>query len=176
MNTKLISNTRPKSLPNFPELEMGKRNRIFTRHFTNLHLWLSQDEISLLSWLCYHPELRADNTIKYSEMLLKQYSRAVKFAFDEYDTNNYCNISVVVARLRIIFKQLIEKGLLLPADGLHMINPMITYNPSVVNNKNYTVFMKEYQEASPDQVVNKFSILVRKFLESKKKNYTYGKR
>jgi len=66
MNTKLISSSRTKSLPKFPELQTGKTRRVMTKHFTNLSLWLPHDELQLLNFLCYDNDTLANNTFLYS--------------------------------------------------------------------------------------------------------------
>ena len=45
MNTKLITGTKPKKELNLPKLTADKRNRVITKHFTNLAMYLERNDI-----------------------------------------------------------------------------------------------------------------------------------
>ena len=36
-----------------PDLKIGNRNRMLTKHFTNFCLVLDRDSLGLFAWLCY---------------------------------------------------------------------------------------------------------------------------
>ena len=57
MNTKLITGTKPKKELNLPKLTADKRNRVVTKHFTNLAMYLERNELSLLNWLVYQSDV-----------------------------------------------------------------------------------------------------------------------
>jgi len=179
MNSKLIQNTKTKSLPHFPELSTGKHRRVFSRHFTNLSLWLPHDELQLLNFLCYDNDTLANNTFLYSTQLLNRFIAAVKEANLVYD-GGYMTLKNLTHTRRCL-KNLIERGLILQTGTKNklMISPMLTYNCDILNNKKYKEIQDLYQNinvTSASLITNKFSILVSEFLESKKKNYKYQKR
>jgi len=175
MNPKLISSSRTKSLPNFPVLKVGNHRRCFSKHFTNLPLWLSADEVAMINWLCYR--LSADNTFEHSTKLLNQYSMSILEARDEYKSVEY-GLKTITTAARRCMRGLIEKGLILHTNkrGVFMVNPMLTYECDVVNKKAYNEIMEVYQSGDVDKVVELFSKLVSNFLQSKKKNYIYGRK
>lgn len=177
MNTSIISKTKTKNLPYFPVLKVGKYRRVFSKHFTNTSLWLSPSESCLLNWYCY--QAKADNTFKYSTHGLEQIRLSYIRANAEYngikETNPYR-----LPQLRQALLNLIEIGLILPTNQRHifMINPILTYNVDIITVKQYNELQEYYQTLSADntiKLVEYFSNLVSQFLESKKKNYTYGK-
>lgn len=177
MNSAIVSKTKTKSLPNFPVLSVGKTKRVFTRHFCNLALWLSPDEFALLSFLVYSAS--ADNTIKYSTRLLEKFIEAGNQALCEYvhpDCENLFSRNLILRRKS--FVSLVEKGLLLHTAKRHyfLINPMLTYESQIINNKQYEEFQKYYQGRSAEEITKEFTILAASFLESKKPNYKYGKK
>jgi len=175
MNPKPISSSRTKSLPNFPVLKVGKHRRVTTKHFTNLPLWLPSDELEVISFVIYR--LKADNTFKYSTELLNQLLAARLQARMEYDRKGWYS-PLVLAGARKALKSLIERGLILHTDrkGHLMVNPMLTYECDIISKKSYNEIMEVYQGGDVNKVVELFSSLVSTFLESKKKNYIYGKR
>jgi len=177
MNHKLISSSRTKSLPNFPVLKVGKHRRVMTKHFTNLPLWLSHDEVAMINWLVYR--LSADNTFEHSTKLLNQYSMSILEARDEYKSLEY-NLYTNTTTTRRCMRALIEKGLILHTNkrGVFMVSPLLTYAVDIINKKQYESIMEMYQHTSPDKITaftDYFGKLVADFLESKKKNYTYKK-
>ena len=167
-----IKSSQTKSLPNFPILKSGKSRRICTKHFTNLPLWLSQDEVAMINWLMYR--ISADNTFKYSVGLLNQYSMSVLKAREEYQSPDK-NLKTITTLVRRCLLGLIEKGLILNTgkSKYYMLNPMLTYEVDVINKKAYAEIMELYQQGNIEEITCKFSKLVADFLESKKKNYIY---
>lgn len=175
-NTKLISSSRTKQLPNFPVLKSGKHRRCVTKHYTNIALWLYTDEYSLLSFLIY--QCTADNCFKYCTILLNKYAKAVELSKKEYDSERF--ITTNISKLRGCMKGLIEKGLILHTgkNNIFMVNPLLTYECDVINRKQYQLVMQEYQSTSRDKITtftDFYISLVAEFLQSKKKNYIYGK-
>lgn len=180
MNSKLIQNTTTKSLPNYPSLKVGKTRRVFTKHFTNLPLWLSADEVSLLSWLCY--QSMADNTFKYNTDLLRKYKDSVDYAKQEYSGGNPNMVLGNILNSRHVLKRLIEKGFIFQTGIKNklMINPMLTYAAEVVSVKKYDDVTDLYQLVQKQSITlisftEYYSNLVGDFLSQKKKNYKYGK-
>ncbi len=175
-NSKLIQNAKTEKLPLFPELSVGKTRRTMTKHYTNLSLWLPQDELQILNFLVY--ETLSDNTFIYSTFLLERYLSAVKVA-----NMQYCGVSVYKSEsdTRRCIHQLIRKGCLLQTGIKNriMVNPCLTYNLDCVNAKKYKSVCEKYQVSSAEKVTEFTSYyinLVATFLESKKPNYKYGKR
>lgn len=177
MNNAIVSKTKTKSLPHFPVLSVGKTKRVVTKHFTNLALWLPADEFALLNFLVYQAD--ASNTIKYSTKLMERYSAAVKASMDEYWDELEKRGHYYIAHLqnnRYWFIKLVEKGLLLHTAKRHyfMLNPMLTYDSQIVNNKKYEEFSEYYQGKSTEEITTYFTTLVSDFLSAKKKNYKHG--
>ena len=175
-NTKVISLSNTKHLPNFPVLLPGRHRRCFSKHYTNLPLWLNTNEYSLLSFLVY--QCSADNCFKHSTALLNKYAAAVEMCKKEY---NGRHIITNVYHLRRCLLALIEQGLILNTKdkNMLMINPMLTYTCDIINRKQYELVMEKYQSASPDNITvftDYFSKLVSDFLESKKINYVFRKK
>lgn len=179
MTTPLISNTKTKSLPKFPELTTGKTSRLVTKHFTNLPLWLSFDEVAFMNWLVY--QIKANNTFRYSTRLLNQYCSSIRAGREQYGVMYYeVKITANIINSRKTLEGLIEKGLILPTSRKNnlMVNPMLTYEPSILSRKKYTIICSKYQDLSPENIIeftDTMTKLVGLFLESKKKNYKYGK-
>lgn len=177
-NTKLISESKTKSLPHLPVLSVGKHRRVFSRHYTNLSLWLPLEELQLLSYLIYDSNTLADNTFVYNTELLKRFIAAFREA-----NNQYLGVSTNknLTQARRCLKNLIERGLILQTGTKNklMINPLLTYSADVVNNKKHKEIQDLYQNinvTSASLLTNKFSNIVSEFLESKKKNYKYGRK
>lgn len=168
-NTSRIIKTKTEALPYFPYIQVGKTKRVMTKHFTNLSLWLSIEEIRMIGWLVY--QCSADNKFEYSTRLLERFKWSVMSANFEYKSA-VKKPDIITARW--IIESLIKKGLVLHTGTKYlMINPMLSYNSDVVNTKQYRMFMEFYQKSSPDEVVEYFSKLVAEYLQSKKINYTY---
>lgn len=168
-----MSHTVPKqSLPSFPVLEHGKSCRVITKHYTNLLLWLPHEEMAILTWLIYRS--KADNVVEYSTHLLEQYSESIKQASLMYMGKGDLKTSIVYHRNNI--RRLINKGLLIDAGKkLLMINPMITYNPDVINGKRYKEVMDRYQDLKDSgyDFCQYYTGIVAEFLQAKKINYVY---
>ncbi len=175
-NTKLIQNAKTEKLPLFPELSVGKTRRTFSKHYTNLSLWLPQDELQILNFLVY--ETLSDNTFTYSTFLLARYSSAVKVANMQY---NGVSVYKSESDTRRCIHQLIRKGCLLQTGIKNriMINPCLTYNLDCINAKKYKSVCEKYQVSSAEKVTEfteYFRTLVSNYLESKKPNYKYNKK
>ena len=174
-NTNKIRNAQTESLPKFPILAVGKTKRLVTKHFTNLALWLQEDQLALMNYLIY--QTQADNTFVYSTKLLVQYSNSMYAAQKEYSSSAR---KPSVGLMRLHLEALIRKGMIFQTGVKNklMISPMLTYCPDIINSKQYNVVQEMYQVSSPEKIhvfTDYFSKLVKQFLESKKKNYTYGK-
>jgi len=134
MNTKLIQQTKPLSLPHFPELNGKDRTRVITKHFVNLSLWCSADELRMITWLIY--QSKVDNTVIYNTLLLGKYSMAILVADKQYGGKK---LKRNIKQLRVVFKRLIESGLLLPNfdKKVYTINPMLTYRTEYMKPADY---------------------------------------
>lgn len=172
MSIKLI---KTKHLPNFPILLTGKTRRVVTKHFANLPLWLSQDEVAMLNWLLYR--ISADNTFKYSVSLLNQYSESILKAREEYKSEEL-DLKTSTSRVRKCLLSLIERGLILNTnkEKYFMLNPLLTYHPDIITRKDYKLIMELYQQGDVNKITEQFGKLVARYLETKKKNYIYGTR
>lgn len=146
MNTKVITNTIIKSLPNFPTLEVNKRNRIVTKHFTNLYMYLPQHKLALLSWLIY--QTKTDNSFIYSTNFLRLYRNTVLAVKEEY---GILKINVSLTFLRQILKNLVEEGYILPMQNKKfVINYMLTFHPKFITNKEWDKVCKSYLKMSKE--------------------------
>lgn len=134
MNTKLIQQSKPKKLPAFPELNGKNRTKVITKHFSNLALWCSADELRILTWLIY--QSKVDNTVKYDTFLLTRYSESIKAAKNLYLSNK---VNYNIKHLRVVFKSLIEDGLLLSNRDkkVYTINPNLAYRTEYMKPKDY---------------------------------------
>lgn len=142
MNTKKIQNTKVEKLWDFPPLSDGKQGKIFTKHYTNLAFILNPNHFALLSFLIY--QTNADNTLQYSEKLLKQYIEAVKKGCEYYGTET--DLSTTIHKTRGNFEYLIKNGLLLPTSTpkQFMVNPCLTYSKLYVKAEFYKTWVLDY--------------------------------
>ena len=142
MPIKIIENLIPESLPYFPVLKSGKINKTITKHFTNLHLYLDRDKLALLTWLIY--ECAADNTFKYSHVLVERYPAAISAAEKQYRAKS--NLNVSVKKIRDAFSGLILGGYILPTfdKSIFLLNPMLSYRPEYLNKREYRKVVFEY--------------------------------
>lgn len=148
MNTKKIQLTKVEKLLDFPLLADGKQGRVFTKHYTNLAFILNPNHFALLSFLVY--KSGADNTLKYSEKLLKQYIGAVNGGCEYYGTETELNTTIHKSRGN--FEYLIKNGLLLPTGIVKefMINPCLTYSKLYVKADFYKEWVVMYGECGGD--------------------------
>lgn len=183
MNTNIVSKTETKSLPYLPVITVSKHRRVTTKHFTNLALWLSSGELAMINFLVY--QVKADNTFQYSTHLLDQFSAAKNFMLEQvYKKEISYKTPISIARDHFMF--LVHNGLILKTKtrSKYMLNPMLSYPVDVVSVKEYNKFQEFYQSKRADaltaheslEIVEYFGNIVKQFLESKKKNYKYGKR
>ena len=163
LKTGKIKSAGTERLWNFPLLNHGKMGRVFTKHLMNLSFTLNPNHYALLSFLIYQSGY--DNTIKYSNNLLKMYENAVKGALKEYKLeNDYLYISL--PKTRLYFKWLITEGFLMKAEGnIFLINPNLTYSKLYVIPNDYIKWVKDYNNGS------KIKYLVNSYLESVQDNY-----
>ena len=125
MNTKLITGTKPKKELNLPKLTADKRNRVVTKHFTNLAMYLERNELSLLNWLIYQSDV--NNVFNYNSKLLLMYRQAVIEANKEY--NGKKDIKISLTFIRHCLKNLIESGYILPMEeNKFIINKSLTFH------------------------------------------------
>jgi hypothetical protein len=158
-NNNLILSTKTLNLPFFPPLSAGKSNRVVTKLFTNLSLYLPQDQFGMLAWLIYQAE--GDNSFIYTTHLLNKYSAAVKACSEVYKPSP---LSSDLKRIRAVFKRLIQSGYILPTSSRKrfIINPMLSYSGSF---KDYIRAVEGYQELkaeSASEFADKYMDLARK--------------
>ena len=146
MNTKLIQQTEVQTLPYFPILEAHKSNRVITKHFTNLPLYLNPNHFALLTWLIY--QSKADNSVKYSTKLLLKYTATLLQCEQEYkDGNMVGRLFTSLPFLRVSFQYLIKQGYLLPSHlkGYFVINPLLSYREEYIKPAEYRGICEQYQ-------------------------------
>lgn len=134
--------------PYFPELATHKTSRIFTKHYTNLFIYMNQNELSLLTWLVY--ESGPDNTIDFNIDLVRRYRASVFAAIKQYKSTRRVNTSINA--IKSDFKCLVIGGYLLAVDGSeYLINPMLTH-VNYLNKKQYKEVQSKYQsiESGPE--------------------------
>lgn len=128
MNTKLIQNTKTLRHPNFPTLVADKRNRVITKHFTNLAMYMDINQLSLLNWLVYQSDV--NNAFTYNSKLLIMYRQAVIEANKEYNGKKEIKISLTF--IRSCLKNLIENGYILPTkENEFTINKSLTFHKKI---------------------------------------------
>nr|WP_298656621.1 hypothetical protein [uncultured Flavobacterium sp.] len=159
--------------PNFPPLKVSKHRRVMTKHFCNLALWLPSNELALLNFLVYQTD--ADNTFKYSAHLMKQFEKARIAAFEEYQAG--IGFRMTEGLHRRSFINLEQQGLIIRCKKKYiwMLNPLLSYQTDVISVKNFNQIQDKYQTGTLEEVRDLYLSLVAKFLESKKKGYTYKK-
>jgi len=175
MNTKRTQLTKTKKLWDFPELEDGKKGRVFTKHYANMAFILPPNQFSFLSFLIY--QSGADNTLKYSESLLKTYQQAVIKGTEHYGCENG-HIRKSIPVLRELFIWLIENGFLFPTftDKQFLINPNLTYSKLYVRAEFYKTWTGEYELVCFNgdfygEQDKKLTALINSYLEHVNKNY-----
>lgn len=162
MNTKLIQNTIVKSVPDLPELVANKQNRIFTKHFTNLPMYLNPNYVALLNWLVY--QSKADGTIVYSSKLLRAYSKSVMEANKHYNgmqvknkfTKKPNNLITSITSVRHDFKKLIEAGYLWPTktNNKYLISPILVFH-TALKKQNHADICSKYRNIGKTDVNSK---------------------
>lgn len=143
----MIKDVKVQSLPVFPPLTAVKSNRVVTKHFTNLALYLLPDQFGLLAWLLYQCE--GDNSFIYTTHLLTRYSAAVKACSEVYQPSHlHCDLKAIRANL----KTLIQSGYILLTSSRKrlIINPILSYSGSF---KDYSRAVADYQELAPESAV-----------------------
>lgn len=126
-NTKRVASSDLVELFPTHKLSTRKTNKSITRHFTNSALILPYNDHVLLSWLIFMSD--ASSTLKYSELLLKQFAMAADIAKDIYKLDKI-PYNTGIDSNKNSFINLIEKGYLIKiAEVTYMINPIICYNP-----------------------------------------------
>lgn len=163
MNTKLIQNTIVKSVPDLPELVSSKHNRVFTKHFTNLPMYLNANYVALLNWLVY--QSKVDGTVMYSSKLLRAYTKSVQEANKHYNgmqvKNKFSkkpnNLVVSITSVRHDFQKLIETGYLWPTriKNKYMISPMLLYHNRAMKQSDYKIVCAEYRSIGKTDVNEK---------------------
>lgn len=158
MNNKRIQLTKAENLWDFPLLADGKQGRVMTKHYTNLAFILNPNHFSLLSFLVY--QTNADNTLQYSEKLLKQYIEAVKKGCEYYGTET--ELSTTIHKARGNFEYLIKNGLLLPTSEAKefMVNPCLTYSKLYVKAEFYKEWNKMYKSLRYKQMDAEFEVII----------------
>jgi len=155
MPKNVIKTVETSSLPNFPILEAYKHNRIITKHFTNLSMYMSHERFSFLSWLIY--ESNSDNTIVYNTNLFIKYRASVLAANNEYN-NSYGTklvngLRTTVSNLRYSLKWLIENGYLFRIGRFKfIINPRLVYY-EYLSPKEIAAFNIRYQSADKNNAI-----------------------
>ena len=142
MNTKLIQNTFVKTLPNLPMLKANKMNRVVTKHFCNLVLYMEKNELALLTWLIYQTDIK--NIFEYNSSLLRRYRQSIINANEEYGTKSDLKTSLIYIRYQL--KKLIELGYVLPInEKKYIINPLLTFHPESLTTKKWHLISKMYE-------------------------------
>jgi len=142
-----VSDVLVVKVPYFPSLTAVKANRVITKHFTNLALYLPPDQFGLLAWLLYQCD--GDNSFIYTTHLLKRYSTAVKSCSEIYQPSH---LHYDLKAIRVNLKILIQFGYILPTLSRKrlIINPMLSYSG---NFKYYSRAIADYQELGPESAV-----------------------
>lgn len=154
MPKKIVENTISRPL-HLPVLSVKKNNRVITKHFTNTALYLSQDLFSLFVWLVYQSE--ADNTFKYSDLMLKRYVKSISAAESIYGAKG--GLSKDVKQVRVSFLWLVDKGYLMAVgEGVFMVNPMFSFHRRVTNLK-YKEVSEKYHKLVTKEFIDYYRSL-----------------
>jgi len=168
MPIRVVDKIQTKSLPQFPVLASNKCTRVITKHFTNLYLYLQPPKVSFLGWLVY--QVAADNTFKYDQELLEDYSFSLLAAKEVYKSKA---ANHDVKAIRGVVKGLIEQGYILPTSeaGVFMLNPCLSYRMEYVSRREYKQMMETYSKLKPNSTINfvkDYHILVTDKIKAKK--------
>jgi hypothetical protein len=98
----------------FTELPKQKRNRIVSKHFTNLGMWMPKLDLALLMWLLYWAD--KSGRIVYSTEMLDKFVLSAKYASEEYKHPPLC-VNRQIARDE--FRELVKMGLVQKIDRKH---------------------------------------------------------
>lgn len=169
MPIRVVDKIQTKSLPQFPVLASNKCTRVITKHFTNLYLYLQPPKVSFLGWLVY--QVAADNTFKYDQELLEDYSFSLLAAKEVYKSKA---ANHDVKAIRGVVKGLIEQGYILPTSevGVFMLNPCLSYRMEYMSRREYKQMMEEYNSSgiySFPCFVSKYRELINVVIKAKKK-------
>lgn len=161
MNNGLMRLTQTENVPKLPELASNKCSRLITKHYTNLGLYLNQNELVLFNWLVYQTSI--DNTFTYSTQLLRRYNKSVLDARIFYGIKNN-GVKITIKFAREILISLIKKGYIFRYKGDKMIiNPMLVYYQHYPR-KDYIKFTRDYQNAKDNlpKILNDYVLSFRK--------------
>lgn len=140
-------------MPDLPRIVPNKRNRIYTKHFTQLMMWEDRDMVAMLNWLVYVS--RIDGSVLYSTQLLRKYGMTVieanRHYFPERSSKEPNGLKTNKTAARITFLKLIERGLLWPTSvkNRYLISPMLCYHCKAFSVSEYELICKRYQNISP---------------------------
>jgi len=124
MNNNLILSTVPTKPIELCLLSPKKRNKVVSKHFTNLSLCLPKINYALLNWLLYESD--GGGEFRYSTVMIRRFMESVKVACEYYGFPDTLQLSLSSARYA--FKDLIEWGLVEKVEGkrfilnVHLIN------------------------------------------------------
>jgi len=124
MNNNLILSTIPTKPIELCLLPPKKRNKVVSKHFTNLSMCLPKINYALLNWLLYESD--GGGEFRYSTVMIRRYMESVKAACEHYGFPDTMQLSLRSARYA--FKDLIEWGLVEKVEGkvfrinVHLIN------------------------------------------------------
>lgn len=171
-------NPKTNKYPRLPILTGNNKERVFTKHWSNLPLHLNRNEMALLSFITH--QARADNGFRYSGMLIKKYILAVKYANQEYNEGKEGksrlpnDLSVTVSVVKFWFESLVEGGWIMSGDEKweFVINPMLTFVPNYVGKGEYGELCEMYQ-THPRDVGAKLKAIVKPKIEQKKDKLLY---
>lgn len=96
----------------FKLLQINKRNRVVSKHFCNLGLWLPKINLAMMLWLLYWAD--KGGSFKYSTEMLDKFVLSAKFASEEY-RHPPLNVNRKVARA--VFRELEGMGFVIKAEG-----------------------------------------------------------
>jgi len=125
--------------------------------------------VSFLGWLVY--QVAADNTFKYDNELLQNYSFSLLAAKEVYKTKA-ANHDVKV--IREVVKGLIEQGYILPTDeaAVFMLSPALSYRVEYVSRREYKDFMERHSNTKINHIkyfIRDYRDLVNNKIKAKKK-------
>jgi hypothetical protein len=124
-NTNKVKSAELKILLITEELCNKSLDKVFTRHFCNLHLHLDRTELALITWLPYMSNHL--NVFEYSTKLMEQFKKASIRADELYKRGE--RYGITVHRSSNAFVSLIEKGLVIRlSDGKYIVSPFLVYH------------------------------------------------